>query len=129
MNELTSGSSTARPSGSPDRLVDRLFQRMAMIYGSTWADKWAGVPLTEVKRVWSASLHGLDPECVRLALDALVRAGKPFPPSLPEFAHLCRTFIRRGTHQLYLVDRTPRAGPPGGFQSLRDVLAKVAPKP
>lgn len=127
MEITTSGRSTANPNGSPDALMDRLFQKLALMYGAAWADKWAGTPIDAVKGEWARSLHGVEPEAMRLALEAIMTEGRPFPPSLPEFVSLCRQFARRGPHQLALVDKSGREGPTQGFASLKAILAKARP--
>lgn len=123
-NDLTNGSSTARPSASPDALVDRLFQVLHTMYGRGWADLWIGVPLDAVKAEWSRSLQGVQPESIRLALEALKTGGRAFPPNLPEFMALCRQFVRRGPHRIALA--SPRTDAPAqAFQSLRDIIRKA----
>lgn len=106
MGDLTNGLSTGRPSGSPDALVDRLFQKLHAMYGRQWTDMWAGAPLDAVKAEWARTLTGVEPEAMRLALDAMLTAGKAFPPSLPEFVSLCRQFRKAGAPHLSLADKT-----------------------
>lgn len=78
------------------------------MYGRHWVDLWLDTDIEAVKASWVAALHGLDAECIRLALNALRTDGKPFPPTQPEFVALCRQFIRRGAHRLRLeAPRTP----------------------
>lgn len=113
MNDLTSGLSTAKRSVSPESVVDRLFQRLAQLYGRAWLDLWAGVPMDGVKAEWAASLQGFDVETIRLALESLKTEGKQFPPNLPEFVSLCRQFVRRGPHRLALA--SPRYEPPANI--------------
>lgn len=124
MTDLTTGPSTARPSASPDAIVDRLFQRLAAMYGAKWLDLWAGVPIEAVKAEWSRALHGHDVEAVRLALEHLVTAGNPFPPTMPEFVSRVQQFRRRGPHLLAIIDNR-RSQPPAGFQSIRDIIARA----
>lgn len=117
MSEL----STARQSGSPD-LIDRLFQKLALMYGKQWADLWIGVPIDAVKGEWARTLTGIEPEAMRLALDSMLNSGKPFPPTLPEFVSLCRQFRKTGAPNLYLADKRKTDGPSGGFQTLRNII-------
>ncbi len=120
-----SATSAARPSASRSSpLVDRLFQRLAAMYGSKWADLWAGAPLDAIKAEWTRALTGVDAEAVRLALDHLLSAGNPFPPTMPEFVSLVRQFARRGPHRLAIVDAR-RDPPPQGFQHLRDIIKRT----
>ena len=126
-NDLTKTPSTARPSASPDAIVDRLFQRLHAMYGAKWLDLWAGCPMDAVKAEWARSLTGHDVEAVRLALEHLITAGNPFPPTMPEFVSLVQQFKRRGPHAIAITDNR-RDPPPAGFASLRAILAKAAPK-
>lgn len=119
MSEL----STARPSASPESLVDRLFQKLALMYGKHWLDMWAGMPLDAVKSDWAAALYGFDGETIRLAIEHLKTEGKTFPPTQPEFVSLCRQFVRRGPHRLSLT--APRSSPPENiFAKLKRDLSR-----
>lgn len=114
----TNGSSTAKPSASPEAIVDRLFQVLHATYGRAWADLWTGVPIEAVKAEWTRSLATFEAETIRLALESLKTEGKAFPPNLAEFVHLCRQFVRRGPHRLALT--APRSEAPANiFQNLR----------
>jgi len=108
---------------SPDSLVDRLFQKLAMMYGKAWLDQWSGMPMDEVKGEWSRTLTGIEPDAIRLALDSMLTAGKPFPPTLPEFVALCRQFRKSGAARLYLT--APRTDAPADvFKNLRAAMLK-----
>lgn len=114
----------ANPSASPEFLVDRLFRRLHAMYGKHWLDLWVGAPMAEVKAEWARTLTGVSPEALKMALDALLKQGKAFPPSLPEFVSLCRQFTRQGPHRLALTG--PRIDAPAqAFQTLRNVLRKA----
>ena len=120
MNDMTSGLLTGRSSGSADALVDRLFQKLAMMYGKHWLDLWGDMPLGMVKGEWARALTGVEPEAMRLALDSMLTTGKPFPPTLPEFVSLCRQFRKSGAPRLALAE--PRGEMPA---KVRDMLAKL----
>jgi hypothetical protein len=114
-------SSTAKRNGSPEVVVDRLFERLAAMYGRAWLDMWTGANMGKVKAEWAHSLHGFDLETMRLALESLKTEGVKFPPNLPEFVHLCRQFVRAGPHRLALA--APRYEPPENvFARLRKQL-------
>jgi hypothetical protein len=68
---------------------------MAAMYGSKFADLWAGTDEAEVRKVWADKLAGFadKPGCIKAAIDAL--DDRPFPPTLPEFLGLCRNAARR----------------------------------
>ena len=70
--------------------VDGVFARLAAMYGSKFADQWASVDASIVKATWGAALDELGNDEIAAGLQALVRRGSPFPPTLPEFYALCR---------------------------------------
>jgi len=107
---------------SPECVIDRLFDVLLSMYGARWLDMWIGCDIDNVKAEWARALTGIDPDAMRLALGALLNGGKPFTPTLPEFVSLCRQFRKVGAPQLQLVDKRRGAGPPGGFQTLKDLL-------
>lgn len=126
MSNLTTEQSTERPSVSPDAIVDRLFQRLHAMYGAKWLDLWAGCPMDAVKAEWARALTGHEVEAVRLALEHLITAGSPFPPTMPEFISLVHQFKRRGPHAIAITDNR-RDPPPAGFASLKAILARAQP--
>jgi len=79
----------------PDPWVERIFDHMAALYGSKFADLWRGTDAEKVKDMWARKLGGFAsmPACIRAALNALDE--RPFPPTLPEFIQLCRESARR----------------------------------
>ncbi len=112
------------PSASPERGIDRLFAELLSMYGRHWVDLWVDTDVESVKQSWSSALHGLDRECIRLALESMRTDGKPFPPTQPEFVARCRQFVRRGSHVLALA--TPKTqAPADAFKSLRKILAEA----
>ncbi len=50
---------------------------------------WAGVPLDSVKAEWQSKLSGMSSKSVFKAVDYCADKLK-FPPTLPEFAQLCK---------------------------------------
>lgn len=84
---------------SSDAMISALFQRLHGYFGNSFLDKFrtgqaradgldAGVE--NAKRIWARELAGTPGEVIGAALRALRDRGAPFPPSLPEFAALCR---------------------------------------
>ncbi len=61
---VTRATSQAKAPASPDPLVDRLFERMATMYGAKWLDLWTGIPLDAVKADWGRRLIGVPAEAV-----------------------------------------------------------------
>lgn len=68
--------------------VDRIFERLAGLYGSRFADAWRGTDLASVKRVWSQEMSSYSHEEIAAGLAACSR--RDWPPTLPEFLKLCR---------------------------------------
>jgi hypothetical protein len=89
MNDQTT--SPANPRALPELWVDRLFARLAGLYGRHWLDMWADVPMADVKDAWRDALGNASGYAIRQALDHLAKHNK-FPPSAPEFAALCANF-------------------------------------
>jgi len=40
----------------PTRVIDRLFDRLALTYGSQWLSMWQGSDLNDIKSLWGAEL-------------------------------------------------------------------------
>jgi len=70
-------------------LIDRLFLRLACLYGSKFNDMWREMDPEEVKKCWSYELRIFSVEQVGIAVSNL--RNKPFPPTLPEFIALCES--------------------------------------
>ena len=70
-------------------LIDRLFDRFALMYGNKFIDLWRGMDIADVKKGWSDELRSFSIEQVGIAVDRLKVKGDGFPPSLPEFLNLC----------------------------------------
>lgn len=125
MNNLPTNRPTSppSPSASPDA-VDWLFAKLLTMFGRQWADMWAGIPAETVKADWRHALASYDADTMRLAIESMQRDGRDFPPNQTQFVALCRQFARRGPHVLAITDNR-RDPPPGGFTTLRAVLAKA----
>lgn len=65
--------------------VERIHQRLAVRYGSTWVSKWAGVDQEAIQADWAEQLDGMTPEGIRKALDSLPHE---FPPTATAFRAL-----------------------------------------
>lgn len=68
--------------------IERLFDRMSGMYGARFADAWRGVDPERVKRTWSEELAGFSGDEIARGVTALKT--RDWPPTLPEFAKLCR---------------------------------------
>lgn len=72
--------------------IDRLFLRMASLYGKLWFDSWGDTPIAEMKADWIDAIRrnkiGLN--AVFKACDKCADEGINFPPTLPQFIQLCK---------------------------------------
>lgn len=80
------------------KVVDRLFARMQIVYGSEFQNRWANTDVTAVKAGWAAALAWYDDhlEDISYALDNLPERC----PNLVEFRNLCRKAPRAIAEQL-----------------------------
>lgn len=79
----------------PDRWIERIFDHLAALYGSKFADLWSGTDPAKVRALWADRLAGFRdrPEVFGLALTEC--DGRPTPPNLPEFLAICRACMQR----------------------------------
>lgn len=112
--------SPANPNALPDAWIDRLFQRLSLMYGNAWSQKWAGLPLADVKAAWATDLAFASADQIRRALDHC-RANNPHPPSSPEFVGLCRAFAPAMDTRRALPNYAKEAMPP----EVRAAIARV----
>lgn len=82
--EASHSPSTALPSA----WIERIFTRMAAMYGNRFAQMWAGVDPEAIKATWAEGLGHLTPGEISDGLDAC--KSRDWPPSMPEFIRLCR---------------------------------------
>jgi len=83
---MTPQLSTSEP--LPTAWIEKLFERMAALYGSKFADMWRGTDPEQVKILWAHELGKLSREEVTKGAQALMTL--EWPPSLPQFINLCR---------------------------------------
>jgi len=78
-----------------DKWINRLFAVLGAIYGSKFADMWAGADPEVMKQVWAEKLAGFAhrPDIIRGALNDCDDLA--WPPTLPEFIGMCRSRARR----------------------------------
>ncbi len=72
----------------------RLWTRMTAIYGHKWSSSFGdaaiiGESLTETAKVWAMGLINVSPQELSEGLNACMRSGESWPPTLPEFIKLC----------------------------------------
>ncbi len=83
-----SASETASKESSPldHRLMDRLWIRMAEIFGHKWTSQYGDSPLD----TWAKRLGAMSAEDIAYGVNACASSNLQWPPSLPDFCALCR---------------------------------------
>ena len=73
----------------PAAWVDRIFSKLAIVYGEEFLARWRAVSLADVKTDWANTLgyYEADPGAIAWALENLP-SGKP--PTVLQFRDLCR---------------------------------------
>jgi len=73
----------------PDVWVDRIFDRLIVVYGQAFLRRWDGLDLADVKANWAYELRGFAtwPDGIRHALENLPPDGAP--PTVLQFRALC----------------------------------------
>lgn len=74
----------------PVEWVDRIFERLTVLFGRRFGDLYAGVDEDRLRQAWAVELAGFrdHPERIAKALQAC--KGVQHPPTLSEFVALCR---------------------------------------
>lgn len=104
----------------PVKVIDRLFERMLLTYGSQWVGLWNGADMLQVKSLWASELGAFADR-----LDAVAWALERLPeraPNLVQFKALCREAPRPEAPALPL----PEANPERMRQALQGVLRALA---
>lgn len=65
-----------------------MFGRLAAMYGTKFADLWRGVDMADIKQAWTEALRGYTADEIMRGVNACMT--RDWPPTLPEFAKLCR---------------------------------------
>ncbi len=75
---------------APQRVAvaERVFERLATIYGARLADLWRGCDQGAIKDTWGRALSQYSTSEIRRGLQGCLT--RPWPPTLPEFLALCR---------------------------------------
>ncbi len=97
--------------------VDWVFSRMAVRYGSAWANKWEGLPMADVKRDWQRQLWRVaenNPDGLKHALEHLPE----FPPTCDVILRLCLQYTPK-----YKALPAPASKPNAQFAA--EVLARL----
>ncbi len=127
MNETSPGNQQSSPSALPDNWVGRIFDELLKLYGSRFADLWAGIDPAVMRAAWAQKLGGFinRPDCLKAAIVACDDI--PSCPNLPQFLHLCRDAARRtGSQNLALPE--PHMSMEEASERVREVAAIAAVK-
>lgn len=73
--------------------IERLFSRLAALYGAAFGRQWEGTNLADVKALWADKLGGFTAAQIGSALTACDE--RPYPPNAAEFLMLCRDIAKR----------------------------------
>lgn len=73
----------------PDAWVDRIFEKLALVYGHAFLSRWDGMPIADVKADWSRELSRFQQNhrAIAYALEHLPAR----PPTVLEFRALCNS--------------------------------------
>lgn len=70
-------------------IIDRLWLRMAEIYGHRWTSAHGSDAAKGSGETWAKGLAGLDRSDVARGVEACISGALSWPPTLPEFRELC----------------------------------------
>ena len=73
----------------PAPWVDRLFERLTLVYGREFLARWDGVPIADVKANWAHELAGFERHPQSIA-HALKHLPPDRPPTVLQFRAMCR---------------------------------------
>ena len=71
----------------PEEWIDRLFTRLAAMYGQKFTKMWDGIPRQDQVLTWAEMLADMDKYDLANGLKNCIDT--PYPPTLPEFRLLC----------------------------------------
>jgi len=73
----------------PIEWVDRIFEKLTIVYGRDFMDRWRGLSIADVKTDWAHELAGFErwPEAIKFALQSMP---PDKPPTVLQFREICR---------------------------------------
>lgn len=74
----------------PSEWVDRIFERLTVLFGRRFGDLYAGVDPQRLRDAWAVELAGFESQPDRIAKALHSLKGAQHPPTLSEFIALCR---------------------------------------
>jgi len=107
----------------PPNWVDRIFEKLTLVYGRDFLRRWDGIPIADVKADWAKELAGFEqlPESIAHALKNLPHAD---PPNVYQFRDLCR----RAPPKQFLKLEAPRADQAAAREEISKILAGLTAK-
>lgn len=87
--------------------VDRIFDKLSLVYGRDFTNRWDGLPLDAVKCDWAHELSGFEnhPESIKYALQILPQSK---PPTVLEFRNLANSCPKMTINELPLPPVDPK---------------------
>ena len=83
--------SNQSPSTSlPPGWIERIFVRLQATYGNKFAEMWKGQDMRDVMALWASELARYRGTDISGAFDRMAREHPSWPPTLYEFADLCK---------------------------------------
>lgn len=73
----------------PASWVDRIFEKLTLVYGRSFIGQWDGVPITDVKADWAHELGGFHDKPDAIA-HALKNLPADRPPNVLQFRAMCQ---------------------------------------
>ena len=96
--------SSPSPFATTDKRIDRLFLRLAAIYGHLWSNLYKSEEfLNCTKQEWREGLQTFDNVTLGKALEHC-RASVNYPPTLPMFIEVCKS-LKAHTHSTAIEDQ------------------------
>ena len=85
----------SKPNALQQRVIARLWQKMAEIYGHRWTSAYGesaspNGALSSAAQTWAEGLEGLSLDELRHGFERIIELAYPWPPPLTEFRQLCR---------------------------------------
>lgn len=87
----------------PNEWVTRLFSRFQAIYGNRVATMWGDADPDEVRSTWAIELGVFEADDIKWALNSMRTSFLDYPPTLFQFAALCRDGRKRREQSVRLV--------------------------
>lgn len=120
-------SSQAKQCHENSEIIDRLFLRLAVLYGNTWRNLYKNNEfLMFAKAEWRDALVGYEEKLLYQALN-ICREHHKFPPTVPEFIECCKELTRKKV--FFKVENHDKANPTVAATHLNKIKAILNMKP